>query len=177
MQVTTEDISFVADLVNELCGVVLDETKAYLVDSRLSNIAREAGCASYAELCRKARGNNPALQNQIINAITTGETLFFRDTSPFDALRHKVVPELIDAKARTAWPRRLRIWSAASSTGQEAYSIAMTLCELIPNIFSWDIGILGTDIADEAVKRASLGRFSAQELQRGMPPRASAHSG
>jgi chemotaxis protein methyltransferase CheR len=170
MQVTREDVIFVADLVNELCGVVLDESKAYLIESRLSVLAKEAGCASYTELCRKARlTSGHLLQTQIINAITTGETLFFRDASPFEALRHKVLPELIDVKAKTAWPKRLRIWSAAASSGQEAYSIAMTLCELIPNIHSWDIAILGTDVSDAAVKQASMGRFSRNEIQRGMP--------
>ena len=170
MQITREDIVFVADLVNELCGVVLDDSKAYLIESRLSALAKEAGCASYVELCRKAKlSSGHLLQTQIINAITTGETLFFRDTSPFEALRHKVLPELIDAKAKTAWPKRLRIWSAAASSGQEAYSIAMTLCELIPTIRSWDISILGTDVSDAAVKQASMGRFSKNEVQRGMP--------
>lgn len=171
MRITSEDIMFVANLVNELCGVVLDESKGYLVESRLAGLAKQTGCASYADLCRRARQpGNHALQTQIINAITTGETLFFRDTSPFEVLRHKVLPELIDAKSGTLCPTRLRIWSAAASTGQEAYSIAMTLCETIPNIAAWDVSVLGTDISDAAVKQASLGCFTQQEIDRGLSP-------
>ena len=87
-------------------------------------------------LCRTRlqdpHSDRPDAQNQIIDAITTQETLFFRDESPFDALQHKVLPDLIDRRAGTAYPRRLRVWSAGCSTGQEPYSIAMTLCEAIP---------------------------------------------
>jgi chemotaxis protein methyltransferase CheR len=110
------------------------------------------------------------LKNQVIDAITTNETLFFRDTTPFDALKHKAIPELIDAKAGSMYPKRLRIWSAACSTGQEAYSLAMTLCELLPDPMSWDINIHGTDISDDAVSRASRGWYAKHEVARGMPP-------
>jgi chemotaxis protein methyltransferase CheR len=169
MQVTAEDIQFVAKLVDELCGVVLDDSKAYLVESRLADVAKASGCASYRDLCQKARyAGDPTLQARIIDAITTQETLFFRDAGPFDAMRHKVMPELIDGKAKTAFPRRVRIWSAACSTGQEPYSIAMTLCDTIPGIASWDISILATDISDAAIKAASMGWFAKHEIQRGM---------
>jgi chemotaxis protein methyltransferase CheR len=169
--VNQQDIVFVAQFVHELTGVALDESKAYLVECRLSGLARSAGCASYRDLCQKARSSaDRKLQDQIIDAITTHETLFFRDNSPFDALRQKVLPELLAAKARTPHPKRLRIWSAACSTGQEPYSIAMTLWQTIPKILSWDVNILGTDISDAAVRQASVGRFSAHEIQRGMDP-------
>jgi len=171
MQVTTDDLRFVADLVAELCGVVLDDTKAYLVESRLADMAKANGCASYRELCEKARrGGNADLQTKIIDAITTKETLFFRDNAPFEALQHKVLPELIDRKAKTAFPRRIRIWSAACSTGQEPYSIAITLCETIPAVASWDIMILATDISNAAIKTASLGWYPPHEIERGMKP-------
>ena len=121
-------------------------------------MAKAHGCANYRELCQKARynGDHP-LQNKIIDAITTQETLFFRDDSPFSALQNKALPELIDIKAKTAFPKRLRIWSAASSTGQEAYSIGIMLCETIPDILSWDINILATDISDAAIKSRQRG--------------------
>ncbi|NUQ62005.1 MAG: protein-glutamate O-methyltransferase CheR [Pirellulales bacterium] len=171
MQVSPKDILFVAQFVQELTGVVLDETKAYLVESRLSGLARTAGCASYQELCQKARSSGDRrLQDQVIDAITTHETLFFRDNSPFEALRQKVVPELVAAKARPPARRKIRIWSAACSTGQEPYSIAMTLWDTIPDVLAWDVNILGTDISDSAVTQASLGRFSSHEIQRGMNP-------
>jgi len=169
MQVTPEEIPAVARLVDELCGVVLDETKGYLIDSRLAGVAEAAGCANFGEFCRKARASR-TLQNQIIDAITTQETLFFRDNSPFEALKHKTIPETIDAKAGTPFPKRLRIWSAACSTGQEPYSIAMTLCELLPDAPSWDINILATDISDSTIAQASMGRYAKHEIQRGMAP-------
>lgn len=169
MRVTTDDLRAVATLVHELCGVVLDDTKDYLVESRLADLAKANGCASYRELCEKARRSpDPDLQNKIIDAITTQETLFFRDQSPFDALRYKVLPELIDRKAKTAYPRRLRFWSAACSTGQEPYSIAITLCETIPAVAAWDIQILATDVSNAAVKAASLGWYPPHEIERGM---------
>ncbi len=171
MQVTSEDITFVARLVDELCGVVLDQSKGYLVESRLSELARSAGCSSYQELCHKARyGQGRLLQAKIVDAITTQETLFFRDSAPFEALQHKVLPAIIDSKTSTMHPRRLRIWSAACSTGQEPYSIAMTLCEMLPNIASWDLQILATDISDAAIAAASLGWYARHEIERGMKP-------
>jgi chemotaxis protein methyltransferase CheR len=169
MQATPEDLVHVADFVYKLTGVLLDDSKAYLIESRLADLARKSNCSNYRELCHKARTlSDPLLQDQIINAITTHETLFFRDGSPFETMRHAVLPALIAAKAKTSSPRRLRIWSAACSTGQEAYSIAMTLWDAIPNILSWDVNILGTDVADAAVRQASLGSYSAQEIQRGV---------
>jgi len=169
MQIKPEEMPAIIRLVKDLCGVTLDETKGYLVESRLGNIAEEAGCSSFTELCQKARGNQ-TLQLRIVDAITTQETLFFRDNSPFEALRHKAIPELIDAKANTAFPKRIRIWSAACSTGQEPYSIAMTLCELLPDIDTWDINILATDICNTAITHASLGRYAKHEIERGMTP-------
>jgi len=169
MQVKPEEIPDIDRLVSELCGVVLDETKGYLIDSRLGGVAEAAGCASFSDFFQKARSNR-TLQNQIIDAITTQETLFFRDTSPFEALKHKAIPETIDAKSGTTFAKRLRIWSAACSTGQEPYSIAMTLCDLLPDLASWDINILATDICDSAIAQASLGRYAPHEIQRGLAP-------
>ena len=170
MQVTHDDILAISRLVHDLCGLTLDASKSYLIDSRLSGIAQAAGCASFANLARKAGSGDKSLQNTIIDAITTQETLFFRDGSPYEALEHKVLPELIDRRAASVNPRRLRIWSAGCSTGQEPYSIAMILCNLIPNIFAWDVNILGTDISNNAIRHASIGRYAKYEIQRGMKP-------
>jgi chemotaxis protein methyltransferase CheR len=171
MQVIDKEIPIVAHLVEELCGIVLDETKGYLIESRLGSLAEAHGCNNFSEFCIKARNGDRMLRTHIIDAITTQETLFFRDGSPFEALHHKVIPELIDAKSGSMFSKRIRIWSAACSTGQEVYSIAMTLCELIPDIIKWDVKILGTDISDAAVKQASLGQYASHEIQRGMKPR------
>jgi chemotaxis protein methyltransferase CheR len=170
MKLAPGDVDAICGLVIDLCGVYLDESKAYLIEARLGELAKSAGCASYADLARRVRLTNDAqLRNGVINAITTNETLFFRDTSPFEALRHKALPEMIDSKAATPFPRRLRIWSAASSTGQEAYSIAMLARDLIPDIDVWDIKIHATDISDDAVGKASRGWYTAHEIGRGLP--------
>jgi chemotaxis protein methyltransferase CheR len=170
MQVIDKEISIVANLVEELCGIILDESKGYLIESRLGRLADAHGCNNFTDFCHKARNGDRALRGHIIDAITTQETLFFRDNSPFEVLQHKVVPELIDSKAGTIFSKRLRIWSAACSTGQEVYSIAMTLCEMLPDILKWDIKILGTDISDSAIKQASWGQYAGHEIQRGMKP-------
>lgn len=171
MKLSPGDLDVVCDLVLDLCGIYLDDSKGYLIESRLGELAKRSGCATYAELARKAlAGRDNQLKNQVIDAITTNETLFFRDTSPFEALRHKALPELIDAKAGTLFPKKLRIWSAACSTGQEAYSLAMLLQELLPDPPTWDVNILGTDISDEAVGRASKGWYASHEIARGLSP-------
>jgi chemotaxis protein methyltransferase CheR len=169
MPITKDDIEAVGSLVLDLCGIVLDETKGYLIESRLAPLLRSAGASTYYELAQKARTQrDESLHRRIIDAITTNETLFFRDAAPFEALRHKALPELIDAKAKSTTPRRLRIWSAACSTGQEAYSIAMVLRELIPDLPKWDVQILGTDVSDAAVQAASRGCFTNFEMERGV---------
>ena len=169
MQVTREDIQFVAQLVDQLCGVMLDETKGYLVESRLGQLARDHGCTSYRELCQRARATGDrALQQKIIDAITTQETLFFRDNSPFDALQNRILPDLIDACTRSGGAAKLRFWSAACSTGQEPYSLAMILRESIPNLAAWNVSILATDISDAAIAQASRGWYAAHEIDRGM---------
>ncbi len=171
MRVLPEEIPEVARLVNQLCGVILDGTKGYLIESRLSGLAEAAGCATFAEFCRKVRSSTDrSLATKVIDAITTQETLFFRDASPFEALAHKVIPDLIDSKAGSLFPKRIRVWSAACSTGQEPYSIAMVFHELLPDVHSWDIQILATDISDAAIQRASAGLFPRHEIQRGMKP-------
>jgi chemotaxis protein methyltransferase CheR len=171
VEVRPEEIPAVAQLVHQLCGIVLDASKGYLIEGRLSSLADAAGCASFSDFCRTIRtANDPALRNRVIDAITTQETLFFRDESPFEALRHRVLPDLIDSKAGAPFPKRIRIWSAACSTGQEPYSIAMALCESIPDIFAWDINILATDISNAAIKHASAGRYAKHEIERGMKP-------
>jgi len=168
---TSTDIDAVCGLVNDLCGIYLDESKGYLIEARLSDLVKRSGCESYADFARKAR-NDPdsGVRSKIVDAITTNETLFFRDSSPFDALLNKVIPETIDSKAGTPYSKRIRIWSAACSTGQESYSIAMLLSEMLSDANDWDINILGTDISDDAVARASRGWYAPHEIERGLSP-------
>jgi chemotaxis protein methyltransferase CheR len=171
LQVIDGDISAISWLVRELCGLTLDASKGYLIESRLGGIASEAGCATFAELAYKARSpDGQAIRTAIVDAITTRETLFFRDQSPFETLQNKVLPDLIDARAKGPNARRLRVLSAACSTGQEPYSIVMTICEAVPEAVHRDVNVLGIDISNAAVRQASLGWYGAHEIQRGMKP-------
>ncbi len=171
MPLSAADVDAIADLVNDLCGIALDQSKSYLIESRLSQLLARENCKSYADLAKKARlMTQVPLQTEIINAITTNETLFFRDRAPFEALQHKILPEIIDARSGSAFPRRLRIWSAACSSGQEPYSIAMTIRDMIPDAHRWDINILATDISDAVIKQASRGIYTTYEAERGLSP-------
>lgn len=169
MSLTPGDIDAVCNLVNDLCGICLDSSKSYLIESRLGQIVEKHGCKNYGELVQKVRlGLDTQLTNQFVDAITTNETLFFRDQYLFEAFRHKALPELIDAREKTAFPTRVRIWSAACSTGQEPYSLAMTIAEMIPDVHRWDIQITATDISDAAVSKASRGVYAKHEIERGV---------
>ena len=172
IKITPDETKVISRYVADISGVVLDNSKAYLIETRLSSLAEEVGCASYSELYFKAKSDtSKAIERKIIDAITTGETSFFRDNSPFELLQHKILPDLIDkrvAKAPGSCVTKLRIWSAASSTGQEIYSIAMIIKELLPDLRKYDIKLLGTDISDDAIARASYGNYNKFELERGL---------
>ena len=165
MSLSQSDFSFVSQLVRREASIVLAPGKEYLVEARLIPVARQVGAAGVAEfLADLQRRPNPVNQRKIIDALTTNETSWFRDREPFNALTTVVLPELI--KARSA-ARRLRLWSAASSSGQEAYSLAITLQENLPP--GWSYEILGSDISTEMVKRAETAQFSQVEVNRGLP--------
>ncbi|MBS1802410.1 MAG: protein-glutamate O-methyltransferase CheR [Acidobacteria bacterium] len=159
--------------IQEICGIHLDHSKAYLLETRLRGVMSESESASFSELFFKARSDLSArLRAKIIDAVTTNETSFFRDVSPFEMLRHKILPELIDRRGTRGQPIPLRIWSAACSTGQEAYSTGIILRELIGDLSRFDIHILGTDISNKAVAKASYGEYEPFELERGLAPEA-----
>jgi chemotaxis protein methyltransferase CheR len=163
-----EEQKSLAQYVYSLCAITLDESKGYLIESRLAGLVEESGCGSYSGLLERAKSDrSQALERRIVDAITTNETSFFRDTTPFDLLRHKIIPELIDRRARTG-AARIRIWSAACSTGQELYSIAILLKELLGDPDRYGVRLLGTDISDDAVARASRGMFNPVEISRGL---------
>lgn len=169
MQLTSDEMCSLVDLAEELCGLYLDDSKGYLVESRLQSLVTKYGCATYREFVDLARQtSSQPVRDEIVDAITTNETLFFRDDSPFNALRFKIIPELIDQVESGKRPKQLRIWSAACSTGQEAYSLAIVLTEMIPDIASWDIQVLGTDVSQQAVARAREGWYSDLEAGRGL---------
>ena len=160
---------YLRDIVFEHAKNVLDPARDYLFDSRLSKVLRSQGVRSLDELVRRLRATrNPALERQIAEAMTINETSFFRDARPFDLLRSELFPQLIEARRQT---RALHIWSAACSTGQEAYSVAMLLLEQFPLLAGWQISIEGTDLSGEVVERAKAGRYHRIEINRGLPAR------
>ena len=167
MFATAESLVFLRDLVYRRSAIVLEADKDYLIDSRLSPLVREVGLRSIDELVYKLRANSATpLATQVIEAMTTNETFFFRDFHPFEALKLRLVPELINARAEQ---RSLRIWCAAASTGQEPYSIAMTLRDAFPELASWDIQILATDLNSAVLARAREGKYRQLEVNRGLP--------
>jgi len=171
IKITPEELKTITGYIHDISGIYLEASKKYLLETRLSSIAEEHGCSSYQELYLKAkRDARKVIEKQIIDAISTNETLFFRDNGPFELLKNKILPELIDARTPKS-PRLktpLRIWSAASSTGQEVYSISIILRELLGDISSYNIKLLGTDISDAAVKQASMGKYNKFEIERGL---------
>lgn len=172
LKINPDELKQVAGFVNKLTGIVLDQSKSYLVESRLGPLAEELGCSNYQQLIQKSNADpRRVVQNRIIDAITTNETFFFRDNNPFELLRHKVLPDLFDKiMAPGNIIKKLKIWSAACSTGQEVYSIAVILRELLPDVDEWNIRILGTDISDAAIAQASYGRYNRTEISRGLAP-------
>lgn len=172
MAVTRDELNVWIKYIYEICGISLDQTKGYLIETRLSPLVKEAGVSTFAELYYRAKSDSTQrLKRLIVDAITTNETSFFRDASPFDLIQHKLVPELIDRRNRAGRkPVPIRVWSAACSTGQEVYSIGMALLTLLGDLRGYDVRILGTDISDKAVAQASHGYYNKLELDRGMPP-------
>jgi len=155
--------------IYSLCAVVLDESKGYLIENRLGSLVEENGCGSFSQFLQRAQMDNQGVLNRrIIDAITTGETLFFRDSAPFDLLRHKILPELLERRARARSRVPIRIWSAACSTGQEIYSVAILARELLGESCFEQVRLLATDISDQAVARASKGHYGPAEITRGL---------
>ncbi|TWT64311.1 CheR family methyltransferase [Rubinisphaera italica] len=162
------EVQMICRKVDELCGIQWDESKTYLIESRLKPLLNSFGLTSYEALIRSIPLNDK-LRIALIDAITTRETLFFRDDAAYQALEHKALPEIIDARSGTLFPKKLRIWSAACSSGQEPYSIGMMLHRMIPDIHNWNIQIHATDISEAAIAHASRGRYSDLEMSRGIP--------
>jgi chemotaxis protein methyltransferase CheR len=169
MQLSPANVEYVFDYIEKLCGIALDDTKGYLIEARLNPILKQHSVASAVELIDKAKqASGEAIRKSLIEAMTTRETFFFRDGSPFEALQFKALPELLDVKIREK-SQKLRIWSAAASSGQEACSIAMVIHEMIPDLHRWDIQILATDISEDALTRGRSGLYSKLEVERGLP--------
>ncbi len=170
IKINPAELKLVAQYIHEITGIYLDQSKSYLFETRLSSVAEAHGCKSYQELQAKAKKDpSKAIEKLIIDAITTNETLFFRDKGPFELMQHKILPEIIDARSsKSSLKTQVRIWSAAASTGQELYSIAIVIKELIRDAPGYAFTLLGTDISDAAIAQASYGKYNRFEIERGL---------
>ena len=167
MSIEREEFEYVSTLVRTDAGLVLDKGKEYLVEARLRPLAQEAGLTSVQDFIQRLRMPTASgMRRRVIEAMTTNETSFIRDMHPFDSLRKTILPQAIQNRREE---RRLFIWSAACSTGQEAYTIAMIIREHFPELASWTCRIIGTDISRDVLARAQSGRYSQLEVNRGLP--------
>lgn len=163
----SSDFEFLSSLLYKQSGLVLTPDKGYLLETRLQPVARSHGLTSIEQIVStlKAR-RDEKLVNSITDAMTTNESLFFRDRTPFDQFKTVVLPSLLESRAAK---KSIRIWSAACSSGQEPYSLSMVLDELASKLAGWRVEIVATDISTEMVARARSGIYSQFEVQRGLP--------
>ena len=164
-QITPENYSFLQERIYRDSGIVLDDTKRYLIESRLLPLVRRENLGTLNDLCALLRGiESTPLRRQVVEAMTTNETLFFRDIAVFRALQNKILPEIAAAHSSS---KSIEIWSAAASSGQEAYSLAILLSEL--GLGKWHIRILGTDLNSQMLEYARRGCYTQLEVNRGLP--------
>jgi chemotaxis protein methyltransferase CheR len=163
---TPLDYDYLQKMLKDRSGLMLSADKKYLLESRLLPLARKVGVAGITDLVAKMKGGSEALILDVVEAMTTNETFFFRDKTPFDHFKDTVVPELLRARAGR---RSLRIWCAAASTGQEPYSLAMILKEMGAALSGWRVEIVATDLSPEVLEKSRSGIYTQFEVQRGLP--------
>lgn len=167
MTIKSADFDYLSNLVRERSAIVLEHGKEYLVEARLTPLAGREGFGSLEALIAHLRANHfNGTHRKVVEAMTTNETTFFRDLNPFEMLKKVLLPALIEKRQAA---RSLTIWSAACSSGQEPYSIAMLMRENFPALASWDVRILATDISQEMLARTCAGRYNQMEINRGLP--------
>jgi chemotaxis protein methyltransferase CheR len=167
MSLSPTDFSYVCELVQSRSAIVLEKDKTYLVESRLNPLAAKLGYKSLEEMVGKMRSEPVnGVHRKAVEAMTTNETSFFRDIHPFDTLRRVLLPELIQKRAAA---RTLRIWCAASSSGQEPYTIALLLKDGFPQLADWRVEIIATDLSTEILEKARSGIYTQLEINRGLP--------
>jgi chemotaxis protein methyltransferase CheR len=164
--VTPPDYEYLRKLLRDQSGLDLSDDKQYLIESRLLPLSRKSGLAGISELVQKMKGGSASITTQVVEAMTTNETFFFRDKVPFDHFRVSIMPEILQARASR---KSVRIWCAAGSTGQEPYSLAMCLKEMGSAITGWRVEILATDLSQEVIEKSRAGLYSQFEVQRGLP--------
>lgn len=168
MKISQQQFEYVSTLAKNTSAQIIAPNKAYLIENRLGPIAREHGFDSIAALIDhlRAQSDHSVIHDSVIEALTTNETYFFRDFHPFEALEKSVIPRFLETKKDR---KELRVWSAACSTGQEAYSFAMLLREKFPALANWKIKIIGTDLNNRVLEQARSGTYSQLEVNRGLP--------
>jgi chemotaxis protein methyltransferase CheR len=164
--VTPPDYEYLRKLLKDQSGLDLSADKQYLIESRLVPLSRKAGLAGIPELVQKMKAGSASLVAQVVEAMTTNETFFFRDKIPFDYFRQSIMPEILKARAAR---KSVRIWCAAGSTGQEPYSLAMCLKEMESQLAGWRVEIIATDLSQEVLEKSKTGLYSQFEVQRGLP--------
>jgi chemotaxis protein methyltransferase CheR len=164
--VTPPDYEYLRKLLKDHSGLDLSADKQYLIESRLLPLSRKCALAGISELVQKMKSGSAALVAQVVEAMTTNETFFFRDKVPFDHFRDTIVPEVLKARAGR---KSFRIWCAAGSTGQEPYSLAMCLKEMSGALAGWRVEIIATDLSQEVLEKSKAGIYSQFEVQRGLP--------
>ncbi|WP_338693471.1 protein-glutamate O-methyltransferase CheR [Bradyrhizobium sp. 26S5] len=163
---TPPDYEYLRKLLKDHSGLDLSADKQYLIESRLLPLARKSGLSGIPDLVAKIRAGSSAHTVQVVEAMTTNETFFFRDKVPFEHFRDTIMPEVLKARAAR---RSVRIWCAAGSTGQEPYSLAMSLKEMGAALAGWRVEIIATDLSQEVLEKAKAGIYSQFEVQRGLP--------
>jgi chemotaxis protein methyltransferase CheR len=164
--VTPPDYEYLRKYLKDHSGLDLSADKQYLIESRLLPLARKTGLSGISELVQKMKGGSAVFNTQVVEAMTTNETFFFRDKAPFAHFRDLIMPQLLRTRANH---RQLRIWCAAGSTGQEPYSLAMSLKEMGAALSGWRIEIMATDLSQEVLEKSKTGLYSQFEVQRGLP--------
>ena len=161
-----DDFETLASVLKQRSGLSLTEDKSYLLESRLMPVVRRRRFNGLPELVAAIKSKDESLIKEVTEVMTTNESFFFRDTRPFDQFREIVLPRLKEARASK---KRIRVWCAACSSGQEPYSLAIVIKEMAPEFSDWNIEIVGTDISEEILKKARDGIYSQFEVQRGLP--------
>jgi chemotaxis protein methyltransferase CheR len=164
--VTPPDYEYLRKLLKDHSGLDLSADKQYLIESRLLPLSRKCGVPSIGELVQKMKGGSSTITAQVVEAMTTNETFFFRDKVPFEHFRDTIMPEVLKARAGR---KSVRIWCAAGSTGQEPYSLAMSLKEMGATLAGWRVEIIATDLSTEVLEKSKAGVYSQFEVQRGLP--------
>jgi chemotaxis protein methyltransferase CheR len=164
--VTPSDYEYLRKLLKDHSGLDLSADKQYLIESRLLPLSRKCGVPGIGDLVQKIKGGSSLIIAQVVEAMTTNETFFFRDKVPFEHFRDTIMPEMLRARANR---KSIRIWCAAGSTGQEPYSLAMSLKEMGAVLAGWRVEIIATDLSNEVLEKSKSGVYSQFEVQRGLP--------